>query len=382
MIEDTAMGQSKESVLRVAAIYPAFAPQVNEMAIAWQRLTDAGLVDCRVVAGGEDRLKASSSALGIERLPNLEILRVPGLLAPGQLTEHAVAWAAQFKPDVVFCALQLNVANARRIARRAGAPILLHVETWLDETLMPRRRYLGLRPLRPFIGRALRHWYRRRVSAVAFSDPREIGALRSSAGFRYLAWPHPRWSTAPSVERDSRALDTVLYVGSLYWWKGAEQLGEYGERLLSEDSQAKFEVVGPALDRVARRALDRLAPWRASGRFRHIERLPRAEAMAHISRSLAVVYAHPRGGWGLIGDAWGCGTPVIAVASHYDIEDGVNALVAPTAAEFVATVQRLRHDTALWQTLSRQGRRTAESKHGVEISASHLLEFLRARPQH
>ena len=56
------MSQSMQGVLRVAAIYPAFAPQVNEMAIAWQRLTDAGLVACRVVAGGEDRLKASLGA--------------------------------------------------------------------------------------------------------------------------------------------------------------------------------------------------------------------------------------------------------------------------------------------------------------------------------
>jgi glycosyltransferase involved in cell wall biosynthesis len=375
------MSQSVQGVLRVAAIYPAFAPQVNEMAIAWQRLTDAGLVACRVVAGGEDRLKASRSALGVEQLPNLEILRVPGLLAPGRLTDDAVAWAAQFKPEVVFCALPLNVANARRVARRAGAPILLHAETWLDETLMPRRRYLGLRPLRPLVGRALRHWYRRQVEAVAFSDPREIDALRSCPGYRYLAWPHPRWSAAPSVDRSARALDTVLYVGSLYRWKGAARLAEYGARLLAEDPQAKLEVVGPALDRTARRALERLAPWRAGGRFRHIERLPRAEAMAHISRSLAVLFPHPRGGWGLIGDAWGCGTPVIAVDSHYDIKDGVNALVAPSAGQFVAAVQRLRRDAALWQALAREGSRTAELKHGVELTAGHLLEFLRARAQ-
>ena len=375
------MGQSEGEGLRVVAVYPAFAPQVNEMAIAWQRLTDAGAVACRVVTGGEDRLKASRSALGVERLPNLEILRVPGLLAPGHLTDEAVTWAAQFKPDVVFCTVQFNVANALRIARRAGAPIRLHVETWLDETLMPRRRYLGVRPLRPLVGRALRHWYRRQVSAVAFSDPREIEALQASAGFHYLPWPHPRWSQAPIVPREARALDTVVFVGSLYWWKGAERLGEYGERLLAEDSQARLEIIGPALDRAARRALERLAPWQASGRYRHVERLPRPQAMERISRAAAVLYAHPRGGWGLIGDAWGCGTPVIAVASHYDIEDGVNALVAPTAAQFVAAAQRLRADASLWQALSQNGRRTAESKHGVELTAAHLLAFLRGRAQ-
>jgi hypothetical protein len=30
------------------------------MAMTWQRLTDAGLVECRVVTGKDDKLKASA----------------------------------------------------------------------------------------------------------------------------------------------------------------------------------------------------------------------------------------------------------------------------------------------------------------------------------
>src|SRR5438309_379881 len=84
------------------------------MAMAWQRLADAGLVECRVLAGADDVLKATRSAAGVQRLPNLEIFRVPGLLAPGQLDDAAAAWAAGFKPDVIFCALQVNLRHARR----------------------------------------------------------------------------------------------------------------------------------------------------------------------------------------------------------------------------------------------------------------------------
>src|SRR5882762_3318042 len=142
------------------------------MAVTWQHLTASGLVECRVLAGENDILKATRSAVGVQRLPNLEIFRVPGVLTPGQLDDAAVAWAAQFKPEVIFCALQVNVRHARRIARRSGAPILLHVESWLDSTLMPRRRYLGIQALRPIVARALRAWYRRQVQAVAVSNPR------------------------------------------------------------------------------------------------------------------------------------------------------------------------------------------------------------------
>jgi glycosyltransferase involved in cell wall biosynthesis len=362
------------------AIYPAFAPEINEMAIAWERLAGAGLVECRVLAGENDILKATRSAVGVQRLPNLEIFRVPGVLAPGQLDDAAVAWAADFKPDVIFCALQVNVWHAGRIAQRCGAPILLHVETWLDSTLMARRQYLGIQALRPIVASARRAWYRRQVKAVAFSNPQEIADLQASAGMHYLAWPHPRWSASPTQKREMRALDTVVHVGSLYRWKGAERLGEYCERLLREDPESKLLIVGPVGDKVAKRAIDRLQGWLAEGRFRHIERLPRTEAMEHIEHSLAVISPHHRGGWGLIGDAWQCGTPVIAVDSHYDIREGSNALVAPSGADFVSAVRRLRSDAQLWQALSSAGKHTAESKHGVDVVAAQLLEFLRAAP--
>jgi len=364
--------------MKVAAIYPAFAPEINEMAMTWQRLTDAGLVECRVVAGGDDKLKAARSAQGVQRLRNLEILRVPGLLAPGQLDDAAVEWAAEFKPDVIFCALHLNIGHARRIARRCGAPILLHVETWLDSILMRRRQYLGIQMLRPIVAGALRAWHRRQVKAVAFSNPREIDDLQASAGMHYLAWPHPRWPASPAQKREARALDTVVHVGALHRWKGAKRLGEYCERLLRGDPESKLVIVGPVGDKVARRAIAGLQSWSAEGRFRHVERLPRTEAMELIGRSLAVISPHHRGGWGLIGDAWRCGTPVIGVDSHYDMREGSNALVASSATDFVSAVRRLRSDAQLWQALSSEGQRTAESKHGVDVVAGQLLAFLRA----
>jgi glycosyltransferase involved in cell wall biosynthesis len=363
--------------VKVVAIYPAFAPEMNEMAVTWQRLTAAGFIECRVVTGENDILRATRSALGVQRLPNLEILRVPGLLAPGQLDDAAVAWAAEFKPDVIFCTLSVNIRNAQRIARRCGAPILLHVEVWLDSTAMQRRLYLGIESLRPIVARARRVWHRRQVEAVAFSNPQEIPDLQASAGMHYLAWPHPCWSASPMQRREARALDTVVHVGSLHRWKGAERLGEYGERLLREDPESKLLIVGPVGDKVARRAIDRLQGWLADGRFRHIERLPRTEAMEHIGHALAVISPYHFGGWGLIGDAWQCGTPVIAVDSHYDIREGSNALVASSATDFVSAVRRLRSDARLWQALSSAGKHTAESKHGVEVVAGQLLEFLR-----
>jgi len=364
--------------VKVVAIYPAFAPGNNEMALAWQRLTDAGLVQCRVIAGGDDRLKAARSALGVEGLPNLEICRVPGVLAPGRVDDDTIAWAAELKPDLVFSALYTNLRHARRVARLARAPILLHVETWLETEVLQRRLYLGIEPLRPLVAAAIRAWARRQAATLAYSNPSEIAALDRKPGFHYLPWPQPLWSSAPVTAREARALDTVAHVGFLTRWKGAARLGEYGERLLADDPQSKLVIVGPAGDRTARRALERLAPWKADGRFVHVERMPRNEAVELIGRSLAVLFPHHAGGWGLIGDAWARGTPVIGVASHYDLEPGSNALLAASPAEFVDAVRRLRSDALLWRELSGAGVRTAEEKHGLDLVSRRLLEILRS----
>ncbi len=367
--------------MKVAAIYPAFAPEVNEMAMAWQRLTDAKLVECRVITGKDDRLKAAASAQGVERLPNLEILRRPGLVAGGRLDDAAVEWAAEFRPDVIFSALQKNIRHARRIAQRSPAPILVHAEAWLNSTVMQRRLYLGIEPLRPLVHAAMCAWYRRQVDTVAFSNPTEIAPLRDKADMHYLPWPHPRAATSPIRGRDTRSLDTVVHVGFLCRWKGARRLGEYCERLLRDDAQTRLVIVGPIGDRTARQAIERLRGWLTDGRLRHIERLPRPQAMELIARSLAVISPHPFGGWGLIGDSWAHGTPVIAVARHYDIEEGQNALVAASPAALVSAVRQLRGDARLWQALSAQGQRTAEAKHGLDVVAGRLLELLRATSQ-
>jgi glycosyltransferase involved in cell wall biosynthesis len=364
--------------MKIVAFYPAFAPGNNEMALAWQRLTDAGLVQCRVITGGDDRLKAARSALGVERLPNLEIRRVPGLLAPGRVDDDTIAWGAEMQPDLVFSALYTNLGHARRVARRARAPILLHVETWLETAVLQRRLYLGIEPLRPLVAAAIRAWSRRQAAALAYSNPREIAALKGEADAHYLPWPQPRWSSEPVMPREARALDTIAHVGFLTRWKGAARLGEYGARLLTDDPHSKLVIVGPAGDHAARRTLERLAPWRAQGRFLHVERMARNEAVALIGSALAVISPLQAGGWGLIGDAWARGTPVIGGADHYDLEPGRNALVASSPAQFVAEVQRLRSDAHLWDKLSSAGLHTVEEKHGLDLVSARLLEILRS----
>jgi glycosyltransferase involved in cell wall biosynthesis len=363
--------------MKVVAIYPAFAPEINEQAMVWQRLTQSGEVQCRVIAGGSDKLKGLQSAEGIEHLPNMDIRRVAGLLAPGQVDDEAVEWAASFQPDLIFCTLQMNLRHAERIARRCGAPILLHCEFWDDPIILKRRQYLGIPALQPLVGKLLQFWYRSRVAAVAFSNPRETAHPDAAVPSHYLPWPHPPVAGGVDVPLAQRERNTVVHVGSLSAWKGAKRLQQYVDHLLSTEAGVNMVIVGPPGDEAAREAIAALQPWAAKGRLQHIERLPRQEAIGLIGRSLAVLAPHHRMGWGLIGDAWNTGTPVIAVDTHYDVRADANALVAPTPQAFVAAVQRLRTDDALWQRLSDEGRRVVTSQHGVDVVAQKLLSILR-----
>jgi len=127
---------------------------------------------------------------------------------------------------VIFCALQVNVRHARRIARRCGAPIPVarrglarfhcHATapiSWHRAPASDRRE------------RASRLVSTSKWKAVAFSNPQEIPELQASAGMHYLAWPHPRWSAPPRQKREARALDTVVHVGSLYRMEGCRAPG-------------------------------------------------------------------------------------------------------------------------------------------------------------
>lgn len=365
--------------MKVLALYPAFAPGVNEWAMVWKSLTDAGRVECAVLTGGSDVLKGVHGQSRSESHPGLEIRRIEGLLYPGHgdVSDADIEWAAAQKPDVIYCSIQPNLQVARRIAAATKVPIQLHCEYWLDDIIVPRRFYLGVPALRPLVGSTLRGYYRRGVTAIAVSNPKEPTDPNGRPSVHYLPWPHPTLpEMADPVPFERRSVDTVVYIGSISRWKGAEQLGVYFETLLRALPRQRVKIVGPLGDDTARAAIERLRPWQAEGRFEYEERIPRPEAIRLIGSSLAVLAPHYRMGWGLIGDAWGSGTPVIAVDEHYDIEQDVNAVVAPTPRAFVAQVQRLAGDPALWQRIAQGGRRTHREGHDVDVVAEKLLRFV------
>ena len=105
------------------------------------------------------------------------------------------------------------------------------------------------------------------------------------------------------------------------------------------------------------------------------ESCTRSEALELIGQSFFIFSPVNWWGWGLIGDAWSVGTPVISIGEHYDLKAGVNCYIAPKPDDFIAAIQHLKNNRVLWQKLSTQGLKTAQA-HSLEAVASILQDEL------
>jgi glycosyltransferase involved in cell wall biosynthesis len=168
-------------------------------------------------------------------------------------------------------------------------------------------------------------------------------------------------------------------VGSLSRGKGAANLLASYAALLRAQPAFRLRLVGPAVDAEGKHAsltLQRDFPDRVSVQ----PRCSREEAMDLLRQSLFVFSPALRYGWGLIGDAWGTGTPVLSRTEHYDLRDGMNCLVAPDAQTFVHHATSLIEDGALFDSVAAGGRETLQT-HSLDTVATILWNILQQAPR-
>jgi len=372
-----------QAPLRIAAVYPAFDPAANELAQVWAALAREGHVECRIIAGAKDNLKGHAAELQAS-LPGLEVRRIEGSLhsrrhGPELIGDDLIRWAADLRPDVVVSSCDFLADFGRRIRAMHSAPHLLHVEQWFSAQALARREYLGIKSLRPLVNRLKHRRFDAFIDHYMIANPAEREAMRTAAApsrYDYVAWPHPPLAgTGEPPPLAGRDVDRLVYIGSMSQWKGADNLGRYMDAFLAASPDARVTLVGPPGDKVAERALGRLARW--GERCEHTRSLPRPEALRLIGESLAVFCPSDAMGWGLVGDAFNMGTPVIGVGEFYELRDGINGLVAPSPAALARCFESLRGDPALWARLAAAGRQCVLEEHSPEAVGRGLLQALR-----
>jgi glycosyltransferase involved in cell wall biosynthesis len=358
--------------MRIFALYPAFDPSMDEMAMVWGHLCRLGRVQLSVVALQASRLKAHVSPEVSEDFSNLKIRRYPSL----RLSEPVISFARQSEPDLIFCAVDINLPLALQLAKMLDRPVMLHTEYFFDDVMIVRRRrYLGLPFLRPLAAQAHRERLLRQTVRILTSDPADVRdpAKAGHPQLAYLPWPHVGDSAMVPLSTRDRNFST--YIGSLQRGKGAETLHRYYSALLAHEREFRLTLVGPPIDQAGRALVQGLLSGFPS-QCTWIDRCSRDEARALISKSCFILSPGRKMGWGLIADAWSSGTPVIAAAAHYDLVPDHNCLIAPDVASFLHCVERLRGTPAVWEQLSVNGVDTSRT-HSVESVADVLWNQLR-----
>jgi glycosyltransferase involved in cell wall biosynthesis len=357
----------------VIAIYPAFDYSINEMAMVWKKICANGTVRCFVVTGNSDVLKKSNSTLLYEHSDGLEIHR---FTKPLESHNTAISLLAKkIKPQLIFCAVSYNMPTALMIQKHTNAPIILHTEYFLDkEKLVNRRHYLGIKFLQSIAHYLYARWCIQKTAKVLCSDPLDFKgeSVNEFEKLRYLPWPHP--GGRGYTELEQRDVKSSVYIGSLSKWKGVEALHKFYAHLLRHQSDFHLKIIGPALDSEAKEAINSLKKL-GNERVEIRESCTRSEALRLIGKSFFIFSPLDSMGWGLIGDAWTVGTPVISIGEHYDLKDGVNCWITPNPDDFLAAIQYLKNNPDLWQKLSTEGIKTAQS-HSVEAVASILQDEL------
>lgn len=363
-------------MLNVLAIYPAFDPAINEMAMVWRNLCQEGRVRCSVIAGSVDTLKGQASTQLVENLTNLDIYRIPAAPTSTEGRLLVADIARKIRPDVIFCAVPHNMPAAIAAQAAVSAPIVLHTEYFLDDTMSLRRRaYLGLEWLRPWVHDQFRQKLQSRCQRILCSNPVEFdGTLPATlaAKFQYLPWPHPHHAEEPGVDRHESNFSA--FIGSVSRAKGAVVLQRYFSALLDVNPDFRLSIVGPPTDQAGTVAIKALQA-KGGGRVNVRPHCPRAEALDLIGRSAFVLSPANRLGWGLLGDAWSSGTPVITVGRHYDIRADENCLLAADSKRFVENVMWLQQDENLRRKLVDAGYETA-SRHSIEAVSAALMQGL------
>lgn len=264
---------------------------------------------------------------------------------------------------------------ALMIQKHTNAPIILHTEYFLNKTQILRRRYyLGIKFLRPIAHHLYTKWCIQKTAKILCSDPLDFKreTAHEFEKLRYLPWPHP--GERSYTELEHRDVNFSVYIGSLSKWKGVVALHKFYAHLLMHQPDFHLKIIGPVLDSEAKEAIFLLNKL-GNGRVEIRESCTRSEALELIGKSFFIFSPLNSLGWGLIGDAFTVGTAVISVGEHYDLKEGINCYITPNPDDFVAAIQHLKNDRVLWQKLSTEGLKTAQS-HTLEAVASILQDEL------
>ena len=357
--------------MRILAFYPALNPAVNDIAGALRYLAGRGH-RVLVVAARRNASKSTHDWAAREEGAGLTILR-PFHSFPAMVLRPATGLAqirdliAAFDPQVALCSHEGAVRAGLALQATTGRPLPLVVVTEYASRLAARGyggllANLLLPPLGVPRGRRCWPWLGRHTAAIITCHPGDRvhlpGLSAGGAPVVHVPWCNqlpPDIALAPV-----RDPGLAVYVGAFSRRKGTGRLADLLPALLRQTPTRRVVLVGEGRTGVVRQLA------RAFGhRIIHRPGLPRRDVLALLSRAAYGISPTRCGGWGFIGDCWAVGTPVVVLASDYDLADGVDALVGGDIDGVVSRVQALYAHPGLARQLAAAGYRRYHRWHSA-----------------
>lgn len=359
--------------VKILAIYPGFNPDINEMAVAWKDFSSGSGFDFMAFAPEFDSLKNSKAK---QREFIDDRFAIKWFQGGYPLTGNSVMYsiAKGFNPDIVVAGTTGHLDVAENISKMVGAKLVLHTEYfYTDRHLVSRRKYMGLGILLPHVAAHVRNKILKKIDQVWVADPREISFYNGlGTKVRSLPWPHPdpHFSTPLGMKDFSQ----IVYIGSLSRAKKSDVLARYYCEYLKVFPKKNILVIGPATDKTGRDALKFIQSY-AGNRLTYKPHVSREEAMSILSSAPFVFVPGDSMSWGLIGDSWRRGTPVISQAEHYDLVDGFNCMKVDSAEQFADVAGAIEHELPVWERIVRGGVETG-LKHSPSAVARRIVELV------
>jgi glycosyltransferase involved in cell wall biosynthesis len=282
--------------------------------------------------------------------------------------------ARQFRPNLLFCSQQFNMPIAAELRRNLDIPIVLLVEFACDPAKLIKRRWtLGVSWLAPPVARVYWRWLSRNTHAIITSYIGDRQHLRYLERYHTPVYYVPWCNHIPEEVAGREGVkdpNRGVYVGSLSPWKNTDEFLSTVPILLKQTPVKEFVIVGPGPGIDAVHALQA----RLGDRVRHIESLPRVEALKLVQDSFFSYTPVKAGGWGFIGDSWGVRTPLIATHNEYELRDGTDALLADRPEDIHQAVRRLYDSSETYRRLQEGGFARYRQEHSAERVGDRLLE--------
>lgn len=187
----------------------------------------------------------------------------------------------------------------------------------------------------------------------------------------YIPWPSALPDTFNELSLNVVKSNQGVFIGAFDRHKNMNELARTLPYIFERTQIERFIIVGDGenFSTLSKLKLD------YPNKIVHLQSLPRNSCLELIKSSFFAYSPAVRGGWGFIGDAFACGTPLIVTKNHYSFNDGVDSIV--TSPDMIACrINNLVSSQKLYEEIAVNAYRRYEDFHSAVGVANQYLEAI------